>query len=203
MPKQLIFVRHGHTANNSTNHKANRLMGWVHDHVGLSDQGRQDALATAAKLKNYRIDYIYHSDLKRTSETATIITQELGMSSVATTTLRERNLGTFAEHTAHEVMTTRPEDWVKFLDHHDPDWNGLEGESLRDVHKRFRTLLRNLQLQHKDQIILLITHSGYLHTILRDHFRFFPKESFIEVGHSSVTILEKSGSSYHLVAHNL
>lgn len=202
MPQRLIFVRHGETAYNSRDHKTNRMMGWAHDHVGLSDQGRGDALAVAAKLKNYHIDYIYHSDLKRTSETAAIITQELGMTSIPTVGLRERNLGTFAELTAYEVMTTRPHDWAKFLDHYDPNWNGLAGESLRDVHIRFRSLLSQLQSRHQNQTILLITHSGYLHTVLRDHFEFFPKESFKEVGHSSLTVLEKTLSSYHLVLYD-
>jgi len=202
MPAKLIFVRHGHTPNNSIDHSSNRLMGWADDHVGLSISGQQDAKDTAAKLKTQRIDYIYHSDLIRTTETATIITQELGMVSTPTPYLRERNLGNFANLTMHEIKTNRPADWAKFLDHKDPDWNGLAGESLRDMHKRFDAFLRELRSKHQDQNILLISHSGFMHTIFRDYFGFFPVESFNEVGHSSVTILEKRGDKYALVRYN-
>ena len=202
MPKKLIFVRHGHTANNSTDHKENRLMGWAKDDTGLSEQGVKDAQTTAAKLTTYQIDSIYYSDLLRTSETAHIITSTLGLTGEPTHLLRERNLGNFAGLTSHEIKTTRPGDWDKFLDHHDLDWNGLEGESLRHVHERFARLLQHLHSNHTDQTILLVTHSGYLHTILRDHFEFFPKESFQEVSHSSITVLEKTISSYRLALYN-
>lgn len=198
MPKQLIFVRHGHTANNSTDHKENRLMGWADDSTGLSDQGIQDAQSTASKLSSYHIDSIYYSDLRRTTQTATIITSSLGLTAKPTQLLRERDLGNFAGLTSHEIKTKRPADWDKFLDHHDPDWNGLEGESLRHVHARFSSLLDHLHSNHQDQTIVLVTHSGYLHTILRDHFEFFPKDSFKEVGHSSITVLEKTVTSYQL-----
>lgn len=202
MPKQLIFVRHGHTANNSTDHKLNRLMGWDDDHFQLNKQGRLDAQETASKLKHCHIDAVYHSDLVRTTETADIITRKLGIVATPSFSIRDRNLGNFANLTMHEIKVNRPHDWDKFLDHHDSDWNGLEGESLRDIHKRFDQFMQQLKAKHHDQSVLLITHSGFIHTVLRDYFNFFPKESFMEVGHSSVTILEKSGDDYKLVVHN-
>ena len=202
MPKQIIFVRHGHTANNSTDHKENRLMGWDDDHVELSEQGKIDAMETAKKLKSYHIDATYHSDLIRTTETAEIITSQLALTSSPAFGIRERNLGNFANLTMHEIKTNRPSDWAKFLDHFDPDWNGLGGESLRDMYNRFDSFMHELKAKHRDQTVLLITHSGFMHTILRDYFNFFPKESFIEVGHSSVTILGKIGDRYQLTSHN-
>lgn len=177
-------------------------MGWVDDTAGLSEQGKQDAKSTAAKLASYQIDATYYSDLLRTTETANIITSTLQLSGQPTHLLRERNLGNFAGRTYHDIKTNSHADWDKFLDHHDPDWNGLEGESLRDMHKRFDQFMQKLKTKHPDQTVLLITHSGFMHTILRDYFEFFPKESFIEVGHSSLTILEKSGDKYELKAHN-
>lgn len=177
-------------------------MGWTNDVAGLSLQGRDEALATASKLKNYQIDTAYHSDLLRTSETATIIGDQLNLISTPHLGIRERNLGNFAGHTGHEIMTNRPLDWLKFQDHHDLDWNGLQGESLRDVHARFHSFMEHLHAQHVNQSVLLITHSGILHTILRDYFHFFPTESFIEVAHDSITILDKVGDSYALTLHN-
>lgn len=201
MPKRLIFVRHGHTAHNSTDHAHNRLMGW-HDHVGLSEQGRLDAVRTAKKLQDQIIDVAFHSDFIRTSETAKIISDILGLSITPTRYLRERNLGNFAELTMGEIKANRPADWAKFLDHRDPDWNGLEGESLRDVTNRFHQFFTQILSQYPDENVLLVTHSGYIHTILRDYFEFFPKDSFEEVGHSSITIVERNGDSYKLISYN-
>lgn len=202
MAKRLIFVRHGHTANNSRDHKTNRMMGWVNDTIGLSEQGRADARATAIKLRDYQIDVAYHSDLLRTTETARIISSELSLKIEPTHYLRERNLGNFADLTAHDIISSRPYDWSKFLDHADQDWNGLEGESLRQVNARFAKFHQQLKELHSGQTVLLVTHSGILHTILRDYFGFFPVESFIEVGHDSVTVLDKVNGQYQLTLHN-
>jgi len=200
MPQRLIFVRHGHTPFNSTDHHS-RFMGWD-DHVGLSNQGKQDALSTSSKLHSYQIDSVYHSDFIRTTETVAIITHELGLTSTPTHHLRERNLGNFDGHTVKEIMETRPADWTKFLDHADQDWNGLAGESLRAVNARFDQFMQHLKQQHSGQVVLLVTHSGIMHTILRDYFGFFPVESFIEVGHDSLTVLDRVGEQYQLTLHN-
>lgn len=177
-------------------------MGWDDDYAGLNDLGIEDAKNTASKLTQYHIDAVYHSDLIRTSETAIIITKQLKLTSIPTPYLRERNLGNFANHTMHEIKVNRPHDWDKFLDHADADWNGLQGESLRDVCNRFDSFIKKLEISHSNQKVLLITHSGFMHTVLRDYFNFFPKESFVEVGHSSVTLLEKANGNYQLSLHD-
>ncbi len=177
-------------------------MGWDSDHVGLSAEGRLDAQITAAKLSKYSLDAIYYSDLRRTSETAEIITNILGISATPNVLIRERNLGSFAEHTMHDLKVNRSKEWEKFLDHHDPDWTIPGGESLRDVHTRFAQMLSFLSTNHNNQTVLLITHSGYIHTVLRDHFGFFAKDTFVEVDHTSHTVLTKTQSSYELTLYN-
>jgi broad specificity phosphatase PhoE len=198
MPQQLIFVRHGETTNNVEG----RLMGWEHDYAHLTKQGQEDAKQTAKNLAGYKIDHIYHSDLIRTTETAAIICKALGRQSEPTHYLRERNLGTFADRTWQDLRENSPAEFAKFIDHEDAEWNGLKGESLNDMAKRFNEFLAQLHSSHQGQTVLLVTHSGFLHTILRDVFDFFPKHSFTEVGHSSITILEKSGGTYTLKLYN-
>jgi broad specificity phosphatase PhoE len=201
MAKRLLIVRHGSTAYNSKDDKANRFIGWQDD-VGLSDQGKLDALKTASKLKHYQIDAVFHSDLRRSHETCLIISRELNLPATPTPYLRERNLGNFAGFTHHEIKQTRPSDYAKFLDHHDPDWNGLEGESLREVSQRFASFLRKLETTHPGQTVLLVSHAGFIHTFLRDYFGFFPKESFEEVDHSSVTVIDREPDGYRLTLYN-
>ncbi len=198
MPKAIIFVRHGETTNNVEG----RLMGWVRDYAHLTEKGKGEAAKVAQTLLDYQIDHIYHSDLIRTAETAEIICKALGKESEPTMYLRERNLGNFADRTWDDIKTNSPADFTKFLDHADADWNGLEGESLRDMHERFQQFLDHLHKEHSNQTVLLVTHSGFLYTILRDFFEFFPKESFTEVGHSSITVLEKDNDHYRLKLYN-
>lgn len=197
MPAKIIFVRHGETPHNSDG----KLIGWRTD-IPLSDDGRQDALRSAAKLRHYKIDIIYHSDMLRTTETAHIISAELGLTTTAEQLLRERDLGEFDGHSLAELKAKNPE-WVeRFFDHADCSWCTPGGESLSSVHIRFRKLINKLHNQHPDKTVLLVTHSGFIHTVLRDIYGFFPIESFIEVAHDAVTVLEKDGASYRLIAHN-
>lgn len=140
MPKQLIFVRHGETTHN----KQKKLMNWSHDVGALSELGKEEAALVGIKLKQFHIDKMYVSDLLRTRETGEIIAAQTGLKPIMTKYLRERDLGIFGDLTLDEIKTKWPDHHAKFFDHTDIDWNGLEGESLRDVHNRFREFLQIL-----------------------------------------------------------
>lgn len=198
MPQTIILVRHGETDLN----KSHRLMNWSHDVGTLTDQGQKEAAIVGNKLKEYRIDAMYASDLRRTRETAAIIATHVSLTPVLTPSLRERNLGIFGDHTFDELNAKWPDKVAKFLDHSDQEWNGLEGESLRDVQTRFDVFLTDLHARHHDQSILLVTHSGFLYIVLRDYFNFLPRETWLDVDHTSVTVLEKSAKTYTLTKFN-
>lgn len=198
MPKQIIFVRHGETDLN----KEKRLMNWVHDVGALSELGRTEAAEVGRKLKKYKIHTMYASDLLRTRQTAEIISREIGLQPVFTEYLRERNLGIFGDLTFDEIKSKWPERLTKFLDHSDIDWNGLEGESLRNVHDRFRQFLAILESKHPDENLLFVTHSGFLYTTLRDVFGLLPQNTWLDVAHTSITIVERIDGRYHLKLFN-
>lgn len=197
MPAKIILVRHGETPFNTEK----KLMGWQSD-VGLSERGIKDAKSLAAKLAAYPIDAMYHSDLRRTRETAGIISDSLKITSTPEFLLRERNLACFAGKSMHDLQNENPQWVAKFFEHTDREWKMPGGESLGEVHTRFRTLVTKLHDAHEGQTVLLVTHSGYLHVVLRDVFGFFPVETFVEVEHDSVTILEKASGSYRLAQYN-
>ncbi len=198
MPKKIILVRHGETDHNKTK----RLMNWTNDVGSLTDKGREEANQVGARLKNYDIDAIYVSDLRRTRETAAEIAKHIKVEQKLAHGIRERNLGIFGDLTFDEIKEKWPEKFEKFIDHYDKDWNGLEGESLSDVHNRFNAFLSELESAHKDENVLLVTHSGVLYTALRDVFGFFPKDSWMDVAHTSITVLEKEGDKYVLAQFN-
>ena len=198
MPKQLIFVRHGETIHN----REKRLMNWAHDVGELSEQGRLEAAEVGRKLKELTIDAMYVSDLLRTRQTAEIIARETGLKPIHTQYLRERNLGNFGDLTPDEIKAKWPGQFEQFVDHSNIDWNGLMGESLRDVHTRFREFLELLESEHPHDNLLLVTHSGFLYTTLRDVFGLLPPNTWLDVGHTSITIVEKIDGQYTLKSFN-
>ncbi|MBP9669952.1 histidine phosphatase family protein [Candidatus Woesebacteria bacterium] len=198
MPKKIILVRHGETDRNVEK----KLMNWINDIGTLTVKGRSEASQVGQRLKEIEIHAIYASDLKRTQETAQIISEHLSLSPVHVHGLRERNLGIFGDHTFDEIKQKWPEKLAKFLDNADIDWNELEGESIRDVHNRFQGFIAEIESKHKDENVLFVTHSGIIYTVLRDLFDFFPQDSWMDVEHTSITILEKSGDKYILKSFN-
>lgn len=196
MPTRLIFVRHGETPLNA----ANQLIGWQRD-PSLNKQGRAHATSVGERLRQYKPDAIYHSDLLRTTETATIIADKLGLTPTPTRLLRERDLGDFDGHTLAEIKLKWPEETARFLDHSDTTWAGHNGESLATVHARYLSLTAELEESHYSTI-LLVTHSGFIHTTLRDHYHFFPTESFADVAHDSITIVDRTDAGYTLTLYN-
>jgi len=88
----LILVRHGQ----STWNLENRFTGWTD--VGLTDQGRAEALSAGKLLKEggYRFDTAYTSVLRRAIQTLWIVLQELNLEWIPVTNswqLNERHYG--------------------------------------------------------------------------------------------------------------
>ena len=197
MPKQIIIVRHGETQHN----KEKRLMNW-HSDVGLSETGKREAAQVGARLSKMDIDAMYVSDLRRTCETGAIIAELIHLKPIETPFLRERNLGKFGDMTLNEIKDKWPDLFDQFIDDSDLDWNGLEGESLRELHTRFSEFLAQLSHEHKGDSILLVSHSGFLYTNIRDVLGLLPPNTRIDVEHTSITILEKIDGSYQLKVFN-
>lgn len=198
MPKKIIFVRHGETTHN----KEKKFMNWVNDVGTLSEQGQKEANEVGMRLKQFGISYMYASDLRRTKETAAIIAKHIEVTPIHTPGLRERDLGIFGDLTFDEIRQKWPEKAVQFASNADINWNGLEGESIKDVHNRFQKFMQEIESVHLDDTVLFVTHSGIIYTVLKDLYNFFPRDSWMDVGHTSITILEKSRDKYILKAFN-
>jgi len=152
-----FVMRHGESENNvqnlldSTNEKR-----WP-----LTERGREQAKAGAAKLANASITTIYASPFERTKEAAEIAARELGISEkdiVFDERLRELNVGTFHGHAYTEFINRR---------------TGLAydeliegGESHQDAKTRFGDFLYELERTRAGERILIITH-GIGHEALR------------------------------------
>lgn len=95
---KVYFVRHGETEWN----REGRWQGSFD--IGLSEEGKKQALEASSKFEHKPIDTIYSSDLKRAYETALFISEKTGVKKIVRDPrLRERRLGIIEGKTSLEV----------------------------------------------------------------------------------------------------
>lgn len=85
----IYVVRHGETDWN----KLHKVMGRVD--IPLNETGKSQAKITSEKLKEYKIDLIISSPLKRACETAKIINETKNLEIIYDDRLLERDFGEF------------------------------------------------------------------------------------------------------------
>ena len=93
---QVILVRHGETEYNAQG----RLQGY--SPVPLSTRGRQQAMLVGPRVQPLRPTVLYSSDIQRAHETATILSQHVGLPVQPCTGLREWNIGNWIDRIAEE-----------------------------------------------------------------------------------------------------
>lgn len=129
---QLIIVRHGQSQWNLEN----RFTGWVD--VPLSEKGVAEAKAAGVKLKDFRFDEAYTSDLQRAQHTLNYILEVSGQTNIPTTknvALNERMYGDLQgldkADTAAKYGDEQVHIWRRSFDVAPPG-----GESLKDTAAR-------------------------------------------------------------------
>ncbi len=181
---KIYLVRHGETEDNR-NHQ---LCGW--SNPPLNEKGRQQAQKLALFLKNQSFDAIYTSGLKRTDETAKLITQVKEGSISFMEELRELHFGDFEGDTMINMEKKHPKLYQQMRD----DFIGFRfpnGESLSDMHHRVTTAIEELIAKHKDEEILLVVHSGVIRSIIAQLITGDIKKHWnFKIEHCSVSIIE-------------
>ncbi|MBI2333407.1 MAG: alpha-ribazole phosphatase [Chloroflexi bacterium] len=179
---KLLLTRHG-----ETDHNLNRRYQGQMD-VTLNQTGILQARQLAKRLSTEKIDTVIASDLSRTVETAKIIQNAQG--GVTSTALsaslaagdggrsnfnppaiqtdprwRELSFGKW-EGLNHKEIEEQWQDeakaWYTDIVHAVPP----EGESLIQLSKRVGEALDDLKSNHKDETVLLVTHSGVIQTLM-------------------------------------
>ena len=95
---KILIIRHGQSENN----KEAKYTG--HLDVSLSSEGRAQAEALAQYLeKNYKIDAIFSSDLKRAADTIAPYAEKMGIEIKKDADFREVSVGRWQGKTFEEV----------------------------------------------------------------------------------------------------
>ena len=156
---QIIFVRHGQTEWN----KLGRYQGQAN--VPLSEVGRKQAAALAAKFPIENVDVIYSSDLDRARETAETFARNFGLEVHPDTAFREIFFGDWEGLTYDQICEGWPNMMDKFFT--DPDKMRMpNGEGFQDVQDRAVQRLKEIIAENEGKTIAIAAHGGVIRTML-------------------------------------
>lgn len=155
---RLIFVRHAESEANAEG----RLQG--HVDFPLSARGRLQAesLFVHFHKKGPEPTHVYSSPLKRTAETAQIVSRRWPLKIKYSDDLKEFDIGVFSGLTWEEIFKSYPEMSSAF--EKSRDWGVVEGaESFADQRARAESALCGLIKAHGiDDVVIVFTHGGFL-----------------------------------------
>lgn len=154
-PRRLVLWRHGETDYNA----AGRMQGQLDS--ALTEVGWNQARFAAPMLARFTPDLVIASDLRRATDTATVLTEAFGVPLRIDKRLRETHLGEWQGLTADEVEARAPgerERWRR-----DATWAPPGGESRVEVADRAREVVGDL-LRGTESVgtVLLAAHGGVI-----------------------------------------
>ncbi|MBK1786446.1 histidine phosphatase family protein [Prauserella cavernicola] len=153
--RRLVLWRHGETDYNA----AGRMQG--HIDSALTEVGWNQARFAAPALARFEPDLVIASDLRRATDTATVLTDAIGVPLRIDKRLRETHLGDWQGLTGAEVDEKAPGERDRWRT--DATWAPPGGESRIDVAERAGEVVNDL-LRSDDghQTVLLAAHGGLI-----------------------------------------
>ncbi len=149
----LILVRHGEST-------ANRQRVFAgHYDAELQDRGLEQAKKTAEYLvKNYKIDKVYASDLKRAYVTGKCTADLAGVEIVPDKDLREIRAGKWDGMRFDDIITTYPDDYGVWMNDIGKA-RATDGESVAELCERVMGRLTEIATENDGKTIVVATHA--------------------------------------------
>lgn len=168
--RTIYLVRHGET-------EWNRVGRWQGaTDIPLSDAGRAQARALAAKLHQRGIARVHASSLSRAFETAQIVADDLGLPAPAVDwRLRERGYGVFEGLTREQCAERFPGVWERYL----ADRRVLPpgGEPQDEVIARMTAAIHEIaaaDVTADGEAILVVSHGGSMRAFIHAAAGLYP-----------------------------
>jgi broad specificity phosphatase PhoE len=153
MKTRILLVRHGATVLSAEDRFAGS------SDVDLSDDGRELARRLAERLARTKIDAFYCSDMKRTTQTATIISQPHGLSPLGVAGLREIDHGKWERMIHKDVEKQYADEYAAWSA--DPfNIAPPGGETGLHVLSRAMPALLKIVADHRGQTVLVVCHKA-------------------------------------------
>jgi len=149
-----FVLRHGHTEYTAGSTgviypKSTRF------ELGITKQGKKDIRKLVPFLQEKKIDFIFASDFLRTQITSKIIAEGLNLKVVLDERLRDVNLGIYQgrnKQEYHDNITPR----IMF------EKGPKGGESWINCINRIESLIKDIEKQHQNKNILIVSHGDIL-----------------------------------------
>lgn len=159
MTTRIYLIRHGAT----TLSAEDRFSGGTE--VDLSEEGRWQAACLSRRLADDKIAAIYCSPMRRTVQTASIISEPYQLSPILRDGLREIHHGRWETMRRSEVEAQYPEEYAAWQE--DPfTFAPQGGESGLMVMARALPVIREIALNHRGQSVAVISHKATIRLIL-------------------------------------
>jgi broad specificity phosphatase PhoE len=149
---RLLLWRHGQTDWNA----ADRVQGQID--VDLSEVGRAQAEAAAARLAALHPDLIVASDLRRAADTAKTLAAVTGLDIAYDARLRERHYGVWQGLTNPEIAVRWPGEYERW--HAGLPLHGLGIEDLDEVGKRMADALQDVSGRAPGGTVVVASHGS-------------------------------------------
>ncbi|HEX3907547.1 MAG TPA: histidine phosphatase family protein [Mycobacteriales bacterium] len=160
----LLVIRHGESAPYREGHSVPTWHG--HGDPELAPEGQQQAVRLADRLAHDRIDAIYVTPLRRTSETIAPLADRLGLTPVVEPDLREVHLGEWEEDGKFRRFTSEGHELALRM-FAEQRWDVIPGaESTEDFTARIRRGISRIAAAHPDQRVVVVVHGGVIGALL-------------------------------------
>ena len=189
---RLILVRHGQTDAN-----LNRFLQGQSDGL-LNATGLQQAEALSRHLKDFSIDHIISSTLRRAQETAAAIARYHHLDVKTSILVKEWNCG-LLDGVPAEVFRKKLQESETPLSAFRPEG----GETLLEVQQRAVIFVNDLVANYQDRTVLVCSHGDFMRALMSVLRQTSVEEtSEIYFDNASYTILELENGHWNLIALN-
>jgi len=152
----ILLARHGQSDWNATR----RWQG--HADRPLTDKGRDQARALAARLAHIELDAVYSSDLQRAADTAAEVAAVQSLDVIERPELREVDVGSWSGLTREEAEQRFPQGFARWRDGY-PGWD--DGESYEAMTTRVLEAVLDIARAHEGGRALVVSHGGPIRAI--------------------------------------
>lgn len=158
---KLIFIRHGQTDLNFKRAYQGRI------NTPINETGTWHAKQLKEKLRDFKIDKIYTSPLKRAKETLEIVLEnrEKDIPIKEDRRIEEIDFGVWDTVPYEEAMIGYEEEYKAFLDDYE-NFTFPKGESFKDFFNRCCDFLEDIIDDSSNETILVASHGGVLRVFM-------------------------------------
>jgi len=160
---RLYLVRHGETEFN----KEFRFIGRTD--VGLSENGRLQAIIVAERFSKKKIKAVYSSDMLRAVQTAEIITEPHGLNVKQVEGLREIDFGNWEGLTYYEIEEMDGDHLSAWIE--DPiNINIPRGETWEHFESRVLKSISRIIEEEKNGEVIIVSHGGPIKLLISHYY---------------------------------